>query len=52
MNDNALPREPGEGLDVYSAEITHLVLEASPNYDLEGEKFCFFFAKFETNRTL
>ncbi|KAL7848207.1 hypothetical protein AOLI_G00229250 [Acnodon oligacanthus] len=39
---NARPRKPGESLDVYSADITHLVLEAFPNYDLnaqEGEKF-------------
>lgn len=39
---NARPRKPGESLDVYSADITRLVLEAFPNYDcnaLEGEKF-------------
>ena len=38
---NARPRKPGESLDVYSADITRLVLEAFPNYDhnaLEGEK--------------
>ncbi|KAK2920502.1 hypothetical protein Q8A73_002706 [Channa argus] len=37
---NARPRK--SGLDVYSADITCLVLEAFPNYDhnaLEGEKF-------------
>lgn len=40
---NARPRRSGEILDVYSADITRLVLEAFPNYDhnaLEGEKFC------------
>ncbi|KAK7926034.1 hypothetical protein WMY93_008344 [Mugilogobius chulae] len=39
---NARPRQPGESLDVYSADITRLVLEAFPKYDrhaLEGEKF-------------
>ncbi|CAI5686402.1 unnamed protein product [Oreochromis niloticus] len=39
---NARPRKPGESLDVYSADINRLVLEAFPNYDynaLEGEKF-------------
>lgn len=39
---NARPRQPGETLDVYSADITRLVLEAFPKYDhnaLEGEKF-------------
>lgn len=39
---NARPRKPGESLDVYSADITRLVLEAFPNYDrnaMEGEKF-------------
>lgn len=39
---NARPRKPGESLDVYSADITRLVLEAFPHYDhnaLEGEKF-------------
>lgn len=41
-NVNARPRKPGESLDVYSADITRLVLEAFPNYDnnaLQGEKF-------------
>lgn len=44
---NARPRKPGESLDVYSADITRLVLEAFPNYDhnaIEGEKFCRFVA--------
>lgn len=44
---NACPRKPGESLDVYSADITRLVLEAFPNYDhnaLEGEKFRHFVA--------
>lgn len=39
---NARPLKPGESLDVYSADITRLVLEAFPSYDsnaLEGEKF-------------
>lgn len=39
---NARPRKPGESLDVYSADITRLVLEAFPNYDqnaVDGEKF-------------
>ena len=39
---NARPRKTGESLDVYSADITRLVLEAFPSYDhnaLEGEKF-------------
>ena len=39
---NARPRKPGESLDVYSADITRLVLEAFPTYDInaqEGEKF-------------
>ncbi len=47
MNVNARPCKPGESLDVYSADITRLVLEAFPNYDnnaLEGEKFCRFVA--------
>lgn len=44
---NACPRKPGESLDVYSADITCLVLEAFPDYDhkaQEGEKFCCFVA--------
>lgn len=49
---NARPRKPGESLDVYSADITRLVLEAFPNYDhnaLEGEKFCRFVAGLDPN---
>ena len=41
-NVNARPCKPGESLDVYSADITRLVLEAFPSYDhnaIEGEKF-------------
>ena len=41
-NVNARPRKPDESLDVYSADITRLVLEAFPSYDhnaIEGEKF-------------
>ena len=47
---NARPRKPGESLDVYSADITRLVLEA--NYDhnaLEGEKFRRFVAGLDPN---
>lgn len=39
---NTRPHKPCESLDVYSADITRLVLEALPNYDdnaLEGEQF-------------
>lgn len=46
-NINARPHKPGESLDVYSADITRLVIEAFPSYDhnaLEGEKFCRFVA--------
>lgn len=49
---NARPRRPGESLDVYSADITRLVLEAFPNYDhnaLEGEKFRRFVAGLDPN---
>lgn len=49
---NARPRKPGESLDVYSADITRLVLEAFPNYDynaLEGEKFRRFVAGLDPN---
>lgn len=49
---NARPRKPGESLDVYSADITRLVLKAFPNYDhnaLEGEKFRRFVAGLDPN---
>lgn len=36
---NARPRKPGESLDVYSADITCLVLEAFPDYDHKGRSF-------------
>lgn len=39
---NARPRKIGESLEVFSADITRLVLQAFPDYDIiaqEGEKF-------------
>lgn len=33
---NARSCQPGESLDVYSADITRLVIEAFPNYDDNG----------------
>ncbi|XP_051902239.1 uncharacterized protein LOC127587812 [Hippocampus zosterae] len=39
---NARPRKPGESLEVYSADVTRLVMEAFPDYGRvaqEGEKF-------------